>query len=149
MSQQTPPKESEPPLWPLLVVSAWVMPGLGHWLLGERWRGLIVGVTLLGLFAAGLLIGSIDVVDWRREPLWFAFGQAHIGPLAFVVSEIHVILAERSSPFPHRSVGRVNELGTLYCAVAGGLNLLAILDLLGRVGVGAAAERDHGAEASR
>jgi hypothetical protein len=30
------------------------------------------------------------------------------------------------------SIGRVNELGTLYCAMAGLLNLLAIVDVIYR-----------------
>lgn len=133
--------------WPLAALLAWLLPGLGHWAVGERRRGVIVGLTLLALFTAGLIIGGIDVVDRRRDTLWFV-GQALIGPVALAVDQYHTHLdaqagsdisdspeppaAGRPDPPYHRSLGRVNELGTLYCTLAGVLNLLAILDVVGR-----------------
>lgn len=127
--------------WPLTALLGWVLPGLGHWLIGERRRGVIVGITLLALFTSGLLIGSIDVVDRRHDTLWF-IGQAFIGPYALAVDYYHTRLDANDPPGPpapgraapayHRSLGRVNELGTLYCTLAGVLNLFAILDVVGR-----------------
>ena len=43
-------------------ISSWLIPGSGHWLLGYRLRGAILGVGLLGLFWVGetaLAIGEI------------------------------------------------------------------------------------------
>ena len=130
-----------------LIISAWLLPGLGHILAGHSKRGLVLSFTILGLFFSGLLIGGIDAVDRRNDTLWFALGQVHIGPLAFVVSEYHIHLDDHTpnpnttqpEPPPYTpSLARVNEMGTLYCAVAGGLNILAILDLLGRLSTAAA-----------
>jgi hypothetical protein len=128
---------------PLVAAAAWVVPGLGHVLIGQHRRGVIVGVTLLSLFVAGLLVGGIDVVDRRQDTLWFV-GQALIGPLALVVDQTHAYFDADGSPAPPQpgqsmpvyqvSVGRVNELGTLYCTLAGVLNLLVILDVIGRCG---------------
>jgi hypothetical protein len=132
-----------PPIFP--VILAWIVPGLGHVLIGEKKRGIIVGVTLLSMFIAGLLIGGIDVVDRRNDFLWYC-GEVLIGPLAVAVDQYHASLdtydrpthryippSPTDNPRPYSvSLGRVNELGTLYCTLAGVLNLLAILDLIGR-----------------
>lgn len=148
-----PPRSKFPPAaWPLAALLAWVLPGLGHYVIGERTRGLIVGVTLLSLFFGGMLVGGIDVVDFRRDTIWFV-GQALFGPIALGANGLHVVLdpppkldkidLEQRYPGPHpppydepryyTSIGRVNELGTLYCTLAGVLNLLAILDVVGRL----------------
>lgn len=156
----TPAARSKP--WPIIAVAGWVLPGLGHALLGEGRRGLVVGGMMLILFIAGLLIGGIDVVDRERDTLWFA-GQAMIGPAAFIADYAHQRLDEKrdrqvdaygtqhnlgqhealtqmvrtDQPLVYRtSVGRVNEIGTLYCAIAGVMNLLAILDAVGRATAG-------------
>lgn len=144
-------------LWPLAALLAWVLPGMGHWFIGERRRGVIVGGTLLAMFFGGMLVGGLDVIDYRRDRIWFA-GQALIGPIAIGVNMVHAAMdppptvsrdretnrIHREYPEPHAptagyepkyypSIGRVNELGTLYCTLAGVLNLLAILDVVGRV----------------
>ncbi len=131
------------------VVFAWLLPGLGHIVLGQRARGLIIMVTLVCLYTAGLLIGGIDVIDRREDRLWYA-GQVLAGPATFYLDTVSQRLKLRTEtqladrPFPAsqppefnqlpyvRSVGRVNELGTLYCALAGMLNLLVIIDVLFR-----------------
>ncbi|MHC4996569.1 MAG: DUF6677 family protein [Planctomycetota bacterium] len=123
---------------PIALTLAWVFPGLGHAYIGETQRAVTLAVTLVTLFTAGLLIGAIDVVDRQNDHLWFV-GQAMFGPAAFAVDKTRASLEEKSyidptpqSPY-HRCIGRVNEIGTLYTTLAGVLNLLAILDLFGRL----------------
>ncbi len=127
--------------WALAAVLAWALPGLGHFIIGEKARGIIVGVTLVCLFTAGLLIGGIDVVDSRRDTLWYA-GEVMIGPAAIAIDLVHRSYDQDGEPYPpsdsrrppyYPSIARVNELGTLYCTLAGVLNLLAILDVVGRL----------------
>lgn len=159
------PTESDTPPWPLTAAAAWLLPGLGHYLIGYRRRGIILGVTLLSLFTGGLLVGGVSVVDRENEKLWFT-GQALIGPVAPLVDlyrrslegrlqhqqEEHaetlrqtyghrldeervlvdLLSGERVQPAYRKSLGRVAELGTLYCTLAGVLNLLVILDVIGR-----------------
>jgi hypothetical protein len=147
MTQRT---DSQTPLLPVLLVAGWLLPGLGHWLMGEKKRGGILAVSLIGLFIAGLLIGSIHVVNRRSEPLWYA-GQALAGPIAILAGEIYLRLDPNNAVKPpgapglqppvYHSIGRVNELGTLYCTLAGALNLLAILDLIARAVPGSPAAR--------
>lgn len=141
---------------PLAGVLALMLPGLGHWVRGERRRGRLICAGVLGLFATGLLVGGIEVVDRRESRIWF-MGQAGVGPLALGVDWVHQNVFKgvdresgvRRSAMPGetigpggwiedaepgqrppkiRSVAKVNELGTLFCAVAGMLNLIVILD---------------------
>ncbi len=134
----------------LAVVTAWVLPGLGHVVLGERARGVVIMITLASLYTAGLLIGGIDVIDSREDKWWYR-GQVLAGPATLTLDLLSQRLKTRTQSrledraFPAaqppdfdrlpyvRSVGRVNELGTLYCALAGMLNLLVIVDLVFRL----------------
>ncbi len=132
-----------------------LLPGLGHAYLGEMRRGACVAAGVLGLFFGGMLIGGIDVVDRQEDPIWF-LGEALVGPLAFGVNWVHqnqfkvvdgpvrrtampgeVRDPATGAPVPApagarppniKSIGRVNELGTLYCTIAGMLNLICIID---------------------
>lgn len=138
---------------PLPMLGAVVFPGLGHVLAGEVKRGIFIAAGVLGLFFGGMFIGGIDVIDSREDRVWF-FGQALVGPLAFGVDWAHqnkfkvtdpATKAVRSAdpdegrdakgfavkggkPPNEKSIGKVNELGTLFATIAGMLNLIVILD---------------------
>jgi hypothetical protein len=117
---------------PIVALASWVIPGAGYWLIGQRARALTVGVTIVALFFLGLLIGGVRVVDppdsYLSSPLntlvqkpWF-IGQILAGPITIIAASVG-----KSAGF-FASHARVNEIGTLYTAVAGMLNLLAIID---------------------
>ena len=118
---------------PFIALAEWVVPGLGYGLLGQRARGLTIGLTIMILFALGILIGGVQVVEApslngsgtifsqiMQKP-WF-IGQALTGLPGIVAA----MIGERTDlPISH---ARVNEIGTLYTAVAGMLNLMSIID---------------------
>lgn len=127
-----------------------VLPGLGHAYAGEVRRAAMIFVGIMGLFFGGMLIGGIDVVDRAEDKWWFVL-QAGVGPTAFAVNSFHQNslkmefregsrVVRRSGkpdasenpggkPAPAtKSLGRVNEVGSLYAALAGMLNLIAIID---------------------
>jgi len=100
---------------------------------------------VLFIFLGGVLIGGLDVVDRKDDRLWF-LAQALCGPIAIAADAANQRILK---PMPsnwvtrykegdpqvtrqlHRkSLGHVNEMGTLYCALAGLMNLVAILDAL-------------------
>ena len=145
-----------PQIDPVAGVLGFILPGLGHARQGQTDRALRIGAGVLGLFFFGILVGGIDVVDRREDRMWFV-AQAAVGPLTFAVDHVHQTrfkgldrdTGERRSPGPReiigadgwidadptgrgprsrKSVGKVNELGTLFCAVAGMMNAIAILD---------------------
>lgn len=145
---------------PAALVGACVLPGLGHVLSGERRRGILIAVGILGMFFGGIFVGGIDVVDKREDLVWFV-GEALVGPVAFGIDAVHQHRfkvrdpsqetpdnpeglrsaypnegrdPETGRPVPggrppnKKSIGKMNELGTLFCTIAGMINLIAIID---------------------
>ncbi|MFA9479378.1 DUF6677 family protein [Phycisphaerales bacterium AB-hyl4] len=108
-------------------VAAWVFPGLGHLLLGQRDRALVLAVTIISLWIVGLLVGGVSVIDRAMHPAWF-LGQMLIAPSLVV----DLLTSHYSPPTYSPSFGRANEQGVLFTAMAGLLNLLAIIDVLYR-----------------
>lgn len=156
-SQPVRAADDEPRFNLLAPVLAWLVPGLGHASLGYRRRGLYLLISIAALYLGGLLIGGVDVID-RRENRWWYYGQTLAGPVTPLVDLwlssqlVHVDdagrpLAQPMKPAPalpadhpdhdpgYRpafsvSLGRINEVGTLFTTLAGMLNLIAILDVI-------------------
>jgi hypothetical protein len=134
------PSESRWHIAPAL--AGWLLPGLGHWLIGQRRRGGVLMLTLLLLWAAGLTVGGISVIDHERQRWWF-LGQMLMAP-SVAVDFYHQRLKPADQPLPRPkgetgqappyrpSFGHQAEQGTLYVALAGLLNLVAMLDVVYR-----------------
>jgi len=133
---------SPPAVWNFpAAVAAWLIPGMGHILAGHAKRGTILLVCIGGLYLVGLLVGGISVVHSRNADgtlrPWY-LGQALIAP-SLAVEYTHDNLRARTEgadPSPYDediafspAYGRAAEVGTLYTALAGLLNLLAIIDI--------------------
>lgn len=137
----------------LVAIASWLVPGLGYWLLGLRTRGITVGITVVVLFILGLLIGGVRVMEvpfydkigqrvdesfvheLRAKP--WSIAQVMAGPIA-IAGGAASIWASQPGP-DGRSRGadshaRLNDIAILYTAVAGMLNLLAIIDASSRAG---------------
>ncbi|MDX2131853.1 MAG: DUF6677 family protein [Planctomycetota bacterium] len=154
MNAPSPTIHPAPAFRPVGLVGAIILPGLGHVLVGERPRGLCIGAGILALFFGGIFIGGIDVIDSREDPVWF-YGQALVGPLAVGVDQLHqhhfkVIdpvsgvlrsaypsegrdpatrdATPNGTPPNRKSIGKMNEIGTLFATIAGFINLIAIID---------------------
>lgn len=100
---------------------------------------------VVGLFLAGLLVGGVDCVDRREDGLWF-LAQAGAGPLAFLADAMNAFLLKSGkvgslipTNLPNgsvvqvssmKSVGAVNDIGILFTAMAGLMNVTALLDAL-------------------
>ncbi|MBX3373270.1 MAG: hypothetical protein KF817_05495 [Phycisphaeraceae bacterium] len=139
------------PYRPDAALAAWLWPGLGHIVLGDRRRGAYIMLGLLFLVFVGLLIGGVDAVDSRSDRLWF-LAQVIIGPLAFVIDWLRsgllvdgppgwfgdpawksAYLAGADAPMNwirRTGISHVNEIGTLFIALAGLMNLAVMLDAL-------------------
>ena len=139
---------------PIAGLLALAFPGFGHLAIDKRSRAAALAAGVLFLFVGGLFIGGIDVVDSREDRLWF-YAELGVGPLAYATDYIHQTrfkvndLGEIRSANPDetrapdgsprtaapgqrppnaKSVGRMNELGTLFCTMASFLNLIAVFD---------------------
>lgn len=167
-AEQTP---SEPVQPAIVGTAAWLFPGLGYWMLGQKSRAITVGVAVISLFVLGLLIGGVRVLevptfDHNGQPVAAKIGfiaevrskpwsiaQIMTGPIGILGGAASVVASRPSDamllehpnqPYdprdnPHVALGsdshaRVNEIAVLYTAVAGMLNLLAIIDSAHRAG---------------
>lgn len=126
------------PRWHFVAaIAAWLVPGLGHWLLGQKARGLILLLSIGSLWLGGFFIGGIDVFDRGEHPVWY-MGQMLIAPSILVENRHRALQGpDAQPPRPDAktiaykpSYGHVHEQGVLYTALAGMLNLLAIMDVL-------------------
>jgi hypothetical protein len=131
------PSNSFPP--PLVALAGWLIPGAGYWLIGQRVRAITVGVTILVLFTLGILIAGMRVVQAPdmsgpgstlqrvlQRP-WF-IGQVLSGPVGLISAYISEQLSQSPTYRAVEAKARLAEIGTLYTAVAGMLNLLTIID---------------------
>lgn len=117
---------------PTAAVLAWLWPGLGHIMMGHRRRGAFIMAGVLFLYVSGLLIGGIDCVDRKSDRLWF-MAQVINGPIALATDMANQMyikhLPDEQRDFAI-ALNKPNETGTLFCALAGLMNLIVILDAL-------------------
>jgi hypothetical protein len=104
-------------------VSAWLIPGLGHYMLGKRGRGAIFFGVVMSLFLFGLYFeGALVEID-RSDLLAMFAGLAELGVgLPYFVADLL-----------GRGDGNITavtyEYGYTFLIVAGLLNMLIVLDV--------------------
>jgi len=111
---------------PARLVLGWLWPGLGHLSLRQPRRGGLIMAGVLAMFLIGVLVGGVDVVDRREDFLWF-LPQAGNGPIAFAADYLNATYV-KSGITGTPSLNRVNDLGTLFVALGGLMNLAAMID---------------------
>lgn len=139
---------TDKPQWHIpAAIAGWLIPGGGHALIGEKHRGLILFIGIGGLWLTGLLIGGISVIDKAQHPAWY--GCQILTSPSIIVEIYHRSLntedgkaplpegtSVRGMPAPtpsyEPSLNHVHEQGTIFTALAGLLNLLAIFDVVYR-----------------
>ena len=166
--------EGPGPVGYLALVLAWAVPGLGHMLIGQKARGAVFCVSIHALFALGLLIGGIRVINPPEQAIW-TYTQFLAGWPMIVANRVEQAsryeLGDRSYPTErpeykgqlgslfeqqtppnetleqkqartiqfirdHPSFAvhpKLQDLGSVYCGIAGMLNLLVMFDVLLRI----------------
>jgi hypothetical protein len=138
----------------------WLVPGLGHWLLGQRGLGAVFFLAISIPYFVGLAVGGLknSINPWSNRWLFLAElgigGYTSVGLLAnsrIGELDLHTVAAAsdptvlRERPLsPHTkellsryvSYSPESDVATIYLATAGLLNLLAILDALTRAQTG-------------
>ena len=105
-----------------LCVAAWLVPGLGHFLLGRKWRALILGASSVAMFLFGLAM--------RGE--FFATGSGSYLETLGYLGELCVGAPMPLAKFFGYSGDPLfvsSEFGTAFLVTAGMLNVLCILDV--------------------
>jgi hypothetical protein len=124
------PEKTERPFLPLAAgLCAWLFPGAGHWLIGERKRALVIAVSVTALFVAGLYIGSTAVIDPMHDPISYVT-QVPVSPVVFYLNHLNKQLGDGTPVGRALVFGRPNEIGQIYTSVAGLLNLLCIFSAI-------------------
>jgi hypothetical protein len=105
-----------------VAISAWLVPGLGHLMLGRTRRALTFFLIVTGLFVLGLTLrGELFPLE-TSEPLTFLAGLAEIGTgLPFFAAKLLGFGAGEVTAVTY-------EYGYTFCIVAGLLNMLVMLD---------------------
>lgn len=137
---------------PVVALAGWIVPGLGYVLIGQYWRGLIAGTTIILMYLMGTLIGGVRVVDvpgfdssgarrmvssasgtsWALlarplpeladKPPYIAQLLAGTPTLVASIASVHI------APRVQKSRARLSEIGMIYTVVAGLLNLIILID---------------------
>jgi hypothetical protein len=116
------PEEMTPRLGGILLV-AWLVPGIGHVLLRQRGRGMLLALGILGLFILGLTLRGGMYAPLASEPLTYlgAAGTLGVGAGYFVAEYAGLAAGEPTE--------RGFEYGRTFTLLAGLLNILALLDV--------------------
>ncbi len=152
-------------------VMAWLAPGLGHFIIGERARGLVLGLTIYLLFAGGLFMGGIRAINPEDQPIW-TYTQFLSGWPMLIANQLQKAAVAQVGDMTHQgslmedwkadqAAGagggettqqeivrtkafiaahplfsyhpKVQDMGSVFCGIAGMLNLLVIFDVILRV----------------
>lgn len=70
-SQTSPTNQPNVPLAILSMVLGWIVPGMGHVVLGRPVRGVIIFLTIAATFWAGMAMGGVMTLDPVNERWWF------------------------------------------------------------------------------
>jgi hypothetical protein len=103
----------------------WLLPGLGQIYVGRPGKAFLMFVAIGGLFYLGLYLTGFTCVNPQTYSLEFAAHAFLGGPTAAAYLETRDLVITQPMPW--------FEVGRLYAAVAGLLNVVAICDALGEV----------------
>lgn len=135
-SKTTKDNVRRPPSAPLAAVAAWLLPGLGHWWIGERARGAIFFVVVTTTFWGGIAVGGVRTTVAPKENGAWVAAQLCVGPQAMAalyLGQREIRQAREQGKDPYRSPWPSSNIAVVYAGVAGLLNILVIIDALARV----------------
>lgn len=117
---------------PVVALLAWLIPGLGHWAIGERSRGLIIFVVVCVTFWGGVAIAGVRTATAPKgNGAWIA-AQLVMGPQGLAALGLARAESTRTDPPSIKAPWPSSSIGIVYAGVAGLLNLIVIIDVLAR-----------------
>lgn len=135
VTAQGPRRAQNPWRAPIAGLLSWFLPGLGHFVIGERVRGGVLLATITVTFWSGIAIGGVvNTVDYQNHRLWFA---AQLGSGGHTIAACVLRNVVAPTPKTHETPHVVGhwlptDIGIHYTGVAGLLSILVILDAVGR-----------------
>lgn len=104
------------------VLLTWLVPGAGHWYIGRRSQAVFYFLVITALFLAGLAIADFRNVHAGRHPYYFWGTYIFDGGATLAAYGLTYDL-------PMVRPLELLDVGCLYSAVAGLLNLLIMIDV--------------------
>ena len=106
-----------------MCAAAWLIPGLGHFWLGRRQKGITFLIALTFMFGFGLWLEGALFPFQLAEPL------VVLGALADLGNGLPYIIARATGAGAGQVVAVTYEYGNTFLIVAGLLNMLVVLDV--------------------
>lgn len=141
-SKPAPPSFQPSAEYLFTVVSAWLIPGAGHFLMGHRVRGTVLGIVVLGLFWSGqwLSVRAADGPSEKTKPIAVSH---KVSPVFFgcqVGNGFSTLLSDLLWGQPLRGAGEIGaidralpqhyNLAILLTSISGLLNVLLVLHVM-------------------
>jgi hypothetical protein len=104
------------------VLLAWLVPGLGHWIIGRRSKAVLYFLTITATFVLGVLLAQGRNLDFDRDFVYFLAYGFNLGETVITYFLAQDLVRDHSVRFL--------QMGYLYAAVAGLLNLVAMMDFI-------------------
>ncbi|MHC4341578.1 MAG: DUF6677 family protein [Planctomycetota bacterium] len=104
------------------VLLAWAVPGLGHWIIGRRGKALLYFVVITATFLLGVLLAEGRNLDYERDKIYFLAYVFNLGETLLAWFLAQGLVRDHAIPYL--------QVGFLYTAVAGLLNLVAMMDFI-------------------
>lgn len=123
--QKKKPSAKLPPPPLAHMIAGLVLPGAGHVLQKRYGHAAIFAFCVYGLFILGEGLANVSAIDPDNHPIYFML-QMLSGLPAWV---LHFGGLENEALIGENVAVRMHGLGTSFCAIAGVLNLLAMLEL--------------------
>jgi len=120
-----------------LLAASWLVPGLGHWILGKRVRAVVFAVVIVSAFVTGVLLnGELGVPKPQNPFSWLATFACIGDGLLYVVRMVWLNgLGGAISGFPFGLSGGGDPTlagfayGNTFFYTGGLMNLLVVLDV--------------------
>ncbi|NQU50486.1 MAG: hypothetical protein HQ519_17695 [Planctomycetes bacterium] len=101
-------------------IAAMLFPGLGHFLIGRKFKAYLLGGTVLGMFVLGMAMGHYADFD-RQRHAYYWIGQMLMGLPAWLVY-LPLMPLNMGGVFPYQ------DTGFTFTSVAGMFNVVVALD---------------------
>jgi hypothetical protein len=108
---------------PALMAAAWLVPGLGHLLLGRRQRAAVFAIVIVVAFVVGIVLDGELTMPHPGDPLSYLAAIANLG------SGILFFVAKLAGLGQGVVTAASYEYGNTFLLTAGMMNLLLVLDV--------------------
>lgn len=100
---------------------SWLLPGAGHWYIARRARAALYGLSVIGVFAGGLLLGGLATVSVVGHK-WAFLLQIFDGPMTIAAAVASHVLDAKPVP------SQLADLGLTLTLVSAAFNVLVMAD---------------------